>query len=432
MVLGTSIPLSAEEAVRSDTSMRLSPVQLFAFAAQEQAQGSYDTAETALRALTLNPDKALHNEARFRLALLLADHMKRPAEAAILLRHILDEQPDAAPVRLELARIDALLGRMGAAGRELRAAQASGLPGDVSRLVRFYQQALENQRPVGGSLEVALAPDSNVNRATRSPTLGTVVGDFSLSPDAPESSGVGAVVRGQAFARLPITTGLSLLGRLSGSANLYRAPEFDDVILAPQLGPELVSGPNRLSLSAGPIWRWYGGQPYSFSVAATANWQRAVGKRTQLRVDASFASVNNLRDSLESGDVWALAAGVDQAFSGRFGGGLQVSANRQTATDPGYATAGINVSDYLFREIGPATVTLNLSYGHLEADKRLLLFADRRIDNDYAASLAATLRKVRLKTFAPMIRLRYERNASSVQIYDYKRFSGEVGVAAAF
>jgi hypothetical protein len=243
MALSISVPASSQEAAHSDAAARFSPVQLFAFAAQEQAQGRYDNAETALRALTFNPDKKLRNEARFRLALLLADRLKRPADAAILLRHILDEQPDAAPVRLELARIDALLGRMGAAGRELRAAQASGLPGDVSRLVRFYQQALENQRLIGGNLEVALAPDSNVNRATRSPTLGTVVGDFALSPDARESSGVGAVVRGQAFARLPVATGLSLLGRLSGSANLYRAREFDDVILAPSSAPSSLAGP---------------------------------------------------------------------------------------------------------------------------------------------------------------------------------------------
>jgi hypothetical protein len=100
--------------------------------------------------------------------------------------------------------------------------------------------------------------------------------------------------------------------------------------------------------------------------------------------------------------------------------------------DPGYATAGFTASDYLFREIGPATVTLNLSYGHLEADKRLLLFTSRRVDDAYSASLAATLRKVRVKTFSPMIRLKFERNISSLQIYDYKRFSGEVGIATAF
>jgi hypothetical protein len=382
--------------------------------------------------LTTNPERSLHNEARFRLALLLADQLHHPAQAAVLLRQILDEQPDAAPVRLELARIDASLGHMGSAGRELRAAQATGLPADVSRLVRFYQQALDSQRPVGASLEVAISPDSNVNRATRSSTLGTVIGDFALSPDARQNSGLGLVTRGQAYARLPLRTDLSILGRISGSTNLYRDPEFDDMILAPQIGPELVGKHDRLSLTAGPVWRWYGGKPYSFSVAASANWQRSVGKRGQVRVDASYASVTNLRDSLESGDAWALGLGVDRAFSARFGSGVQISGNRQTAVDPGYATAGFGINDYVFREIGAATVTLNLSYNHLEADKKLLLFADRRVDNSYAAGLSATLRKIRLRTFSPMVKLKLERNVSSVQIYDYKRFAGEFGITTAF
>jgi hypothetical protein len=87
MALSISVPASSQEAAHSDAAARFSPVQLFAFAAQEQAQGRYDNAETALRALTFNPDKKLRNEARFRLALLLADRLKRPADAATVAAH---------------------------------------------------------------------------------------------------------------------------------------------------------------------------------------------------------------------------------------------------------------------------------------------------------------------------------------------------------
>ena len=51
--------------------------------------------------------------------------------------------------------MDAMLGRLGAAEREIRAAQATGqLPPDVERAVRFYAAALAAAKPLGGSIEL--------------------------------------------------------------------------------------------------------------------------------------------------------------------------------------------------------------------------------------------------------------------------------------
>lgn len=410
----------------------LTPVELFSFADAARDRKDYAIAETAYRALAANTDPDIRAEARFRLAMMLAYQCKRPTEAAQVLRQILDEKPKAARVRLELARIDAMLGRVGAAGRELRAAEAAGLPPEVERAVRFYAQALDVRRPLGGSLEVTLAPDSNINRATTSPTLATVLGNFALSKDGQASSGVGAAVRGQGFARVPVTGGVDLLARVSGSANVYRSSEFDDLIVAPQIGPEFTLGKGKLNLAVGAAWRWYGAVPYSFSWSGTANWQHPLGRRAQVRVDAGFAAIDNRRDPLETGDAWSLGVGVDRAFSARLGGGIQVNAIRQTARDPGYATAGGGWSSYVFREIGKTTVTINAGYSHLEGDARLALFSDRRIDNTYTAGVSGTFRQIRVGHIAPVLRFRFERNASSVQIYDYRRFVGEAGITTAF
>jgi tetratricopeptide (TPR) repeat protein len=227
--------LGAQEVQPPPAAVQLTPVQLFSFADAARDNKDYATAEAAYRALVGNTDADIRAEARFRLAMMLAYQCKRPTEAAQLLRQILDEKPKVARVRLELARIDAMLGRVSAAGRELRAAQAAGLPPEVERAVRFYAQALDVRRPVGGSVEVTLAPDSNINRATAAPTLATVLGNFALSNDAKASSGLGAAVRGQGFVRVPTVKGVDLLARVSGSANIYRASEFDDFILAPRL-----------------------------------------------------------------------------------------------------------------------------------------------------------------------------------------------------
>jgi len=427
--MGAPTPANNESAA---TQRHLTTAELFALADRARDGGDFLTAERAYRALSADPDADMRSEARFRLAMMLANREHRYREAAVELRHILDEKAGAARVRLELARIDALLGRVNEAARELRAAEAGGLPPEVEQTVRFYAQALDTQRRFGGSVELLLAPDSNMNRATASSTLRTVIGDFTLNRDAQAHSGVGATVRGQGYARVPLSARTNLLARLSGGANLYRSSRFDDIVLAPQLGPEFSRGRDKISLGAGPAWRWYGMQPYTMSLAASADWQHSAGKRGQVRFGATLAHIRNRFDRLESGDAASLSLGVDRAFSARFGGGVQFYANRQDAREPGYATAGGGIGTYLFREVGKTTLTANLSYSHLEADRRLALFPNRRVDDYYAAALSGVFRQVQIGAISPVIRLRYERNVSQVQLYDYRRFAAELGIATAF
>jgi thioredoxin-like negative regulator of GroEL len=170
---------------------------MFDLAAKAAQKGDSPTAGQVLRALCGHPNLELRTEARFRLAMVLAQQRSRLTEAAVLLRQILNEKPKAAGVRVELARIDAVLGHTAQAARELRAAQATGgLPPGVEQAIRFYAQAMDARRPVGGGFELGLAPDSNINHATRASTLDTVLGRFTLNPDAQASSGLGLVAQG--------------------------------------------------------------------------------------------------------------------------------------------------------------------------------------------------------------------------------------------
>ncbi|MBB4631173.1 surface lipoprotein assembly modifier [Sphingosinicella soli] len=417
---------------RSAQAMELSAAQLFDFAKQAQAADDIEAARTAYLALAKNPDIEIRTEARFRLAMMLSETGKQHREAAVLLREILDEKPNAARVRVELARIQALMGNIGAAERELRAAQAAGLPPEIEPLVRFYAQALGARKPFGGSLEVAFAPDSNINRATRSETLGTVIGDFDLSRDARETSGLGVSLRGQAYARAPIDPHVDILLRASGAARVYRDGEFDDYAASLQAGPQVLSGTDKISLAGLVAWRWYGRKPYEFSYGLSANVQHPLGRRGQMRVDGAATRSEDRRSSLRDADRYSLSVGIDRAFTSRFGGGVQVSGLRQTARDPGYSTASGGIGAYLFLEMGKVTSVLSAKYEHLEADRRLFLYPKRRVDDRYEIGLSATLRKFRVGSFAPILKLSRERNVSTIELYDYTRVSGEVGVTAAF
>ncbi|MGN6357152.1 MAG: surface lipoprotein assembly modifier [Novosphingobium sp.] len=412
--------------------MMLSPAELFAFADAARDAGDFAAAETAYRALATNPDIELRTEARFRLALMLADMLHKFREAGVELRKILDEKPRAARVRIELARMHAQLGHAGSAERELRAAEAEGLPPEVQQMVRFYANALSARRPFGGSVELAIAPDSNINRATKSDTLGTVIGDFTLDDAAKARSGVGLALRAQTYGRVPLGRTVNLLARLSGNADIYRRHDFDDYFLGLQVGPEVTSGADRIALSVGPGWRWYGTDPYTASWSGNAAWQHPLGKRTQLRIDGGVVRTDNKRNDLQDSTLWSFSAGLDRAFGARFGGGLQLYGARDAARDPGYSTATGGVSTYLYREFGHTTAVLSLGYSHLEADERLALYPERRRDNRLSASLSATFRQVRIGTIAPLARVKWERNVSTIELYDYQRIAFELGLTTAF
>lgn len=425
------VAVRAQQAPVADQIV-LTPAELFAFADAARENGDFETAEAAYRALSQNPDVELRTEARFRLALMFADQLERYEDAAVLLRQILDEKPDAARVRVELARMQASLGNFESARRELRAAQAAGLPPQVEQLVRFYASALAARKPLGGSFQIAFAPDSNINRATQSETLETVIGDFDLSDDAQATSGVGLSLRGQGYYRRAVGKNADILVRANGAARFYRKDEFNDYIASIQVGPQFTHGGERLTLSALASHRWFGGTPYTRAYGLSGNWQRPLSDTARLTLDGTAIISDDLQNDLRDAELYSLAVGVDKALSERLGGGIRLNGNRNDARDAGYATTSGGVDAYLFREFGQTTVVASAGYDHLEADERLLLYPRRRVDDRIELGLSGTFRALRIGSFAPLASVRFEDNRSTIEIYDYQRVAVELGITAAF
>jgi len=188
--------------VPSRQTVQLTPEQMLGLAAQAQERGDTATARAAYRALANNPNEEIRVEAMFRHGKLLVQ-TGRLQEGALLLRQVVDYRPQATAARLELAKTLDLLGDKDGAWREMRALQASGLPIEVARMVDRYSEALRAARPVGASFEIAVAPDTNINRSTKSDTLGTVLGEFDIDDDSKATSGIGLSLHGQAYRASP-------------------------------------------------------------------------------------------------------------------------------------------------------------------------------------------------------------------------------------
>lgn len=411
--------------------VKISVAQVFALAEELIKAGRADEAVATLKVVTQDNSAEYRAEARVRIARVLASRGDFSG-AAIWYRKLLDEKPDAAAVRMELAALLVRIGNVSAARRELRQAQATGLPPQVAEVVERYVAALRSLKPWGGSFELALAPDSNINRATSATTLDTVIAPLNLSKDARQRSGLGLKGSGQLYLRANLGKNVTLVPRLSGQGAFYRSSQFNDVSGSAQLGLEWRSKADRITPSAGYTWRWYGDDLYARTQSVSLDWLHPMGKRAQLDTNIGFNRARYLGNALQDGIIYTGSVTYERALTTRSGGSIALSANRQTARDPGYATASGGLGLVYWHDFGKVTLFGTLTASRLEADKRLFLFPDRRQEWYGRGGGGAVIRRVQVAGFSPVIRVAYERNWSTVGIYDYRRVSTDIGITRAF
>jgi len=423
--------VSAEPVDATRTLSGLNSAQMFEIARRAEAGNGIEDAEAIYRALASDPSPDVRNEARFRHAQLLAKHNKR-VQAAILYRAILDERPDAQRVRLELAALLAQMGDFTGARRQLRQAQTRSLPPEVAQIVNQYSAALRSFRPITASFEISLAPSNNINRATRSTILDTVIAPFQLSDEARAKSGTGIQLGGVIGMRLPISSRVALTGSVSGQGDLYRESAFNDIIAAAEFGPEWLAGKLRIQPLAGRSWRWFGNHPYSITDSGSLKLSRPLGLRAQIEMGLGIGYSNYKLNDLQDGATFNISLNYERAFSQRFGGGVSLGFDRQGARDAGYATRSGSLQLLAWREIRKISAFAVVNISRLGADQRLALFPLRRKDSVYRVTAGASFRQITIHGFSPIIRATYERSHSTVGLYDYARIGGNVGLTHAF
>ncbi|WP_126174419.1 surface lipoprotein assembly modifier [Altericroceibacterium xinjiangense] len=412
-------------------SRELSAIEVFAVAERAQSAGQNEEAIRLYDALTQDRNADVRAEARFRKGMLLAA-LTRYREAATTFRALLDEKPDAARVRLEMARVLALMGDESGARRELRQVQATGVPEQVARAVGQFDAALRSHKRAGLRLEFALAPDTNINRATEVRTINTVIAPLTLSSDARAQSGLGVRLSGEGYWKIPVGAGISVVPRINSLATFYSKSEFNDITTTALVGLEVQGKHDRFSPSIGHGWRRYGKRSYMHTDVATLEWIHALGRRAQLNGSVSAATTDYQLNDLQDGALYSVSAGVERALSARSGISATLTATRQTARDPGYATASGGVRLLGWREAGRTTLFAAAALQRTEGDAALVLFGDRRREWFASVRAGGTFRAMSVRGFAPYARVGYEHNASSVALYDYRRFTSEFGIARAF
>lgn len=409
----------------------LSTAEVFELARRAESAGNSALAEQVLRALGEDPDSDIRAEARFRLGQMFA-RQKRWRAAADTWRFLLDEKPEAARVRLELAWALAELGDEDGARRELRRARSIGLPAHVAELVEKMDFALRSERTLGLSVEVAVAPDSNINRAGHARTVDVNGLPVELDEDAVARSGIGLSLAAQAFARPALTDKVNLLVTLGGRADLYRHGRFNQVELNGGLGPELRAGRARVRLRGKAGLLWFGGAPWSRQYGIEANVLAPVGSRSQLELDAAASRNDNRVNNAQDGWVFSTSARLERAFGPRLFGRLQIGAVRTDAAAPAYSTWSFTGQLLAARDMGRITIYGLAALGRTRADGPFGFPPERRRDRLSTYEAGLVFRSIAWRGLAPVFRISRTANESPVFFYEFKRTRLEIGVTRDF
>lgn len=409
----------------------MSAEQVFALADRYAAAGRYADAETLLKGLARDPNSDFRAEARFRLSILREAQGDKQG-AIEWLKALLDEKPNAGRPRLELARLLAETGDEAGARRELRRAGAAGLPEDVARVVDRFATALRSNRTIGGAIEVAIAPDSNINRATTQERVDTVVAPLTLDRDARATSGIGFSTSLQGFARGAITDKIDLLSRASLRADLYGKSRFNDVVLTLASGPEFRIGGARVRPAAIAQRRWFGGDLYSESYGGSLNVLKPLDRVSQIEGELTILQSNYSRVSIQDGILADINLSYDRALSPRFSTRIGVRATRQDAHFDFLSTTSGGVDLLASRAFGKQLAFVQLSGFRLRADGADPLFGVTRDDKRLDLTAGVVLRRFSWRGFAPLVRVIHSRSDSTIPIYDFKRTRVEFALSREF
>ena len=395
------------------------------------AASRFDEAIAIYKRLAHSPDMDVRTDARFRHGKLQFDR-NHFGDAALLLRAVLDEKPYWQLARVTLARTFARMGRQPSARRELRQAQADGLEPPLQPFVDNFYEDLRAVRPFGGTIELAFAPNSNINRPTGATIVNGAVAPFSLTSDPNGRSGNGLRVSSVIYGYVPLTGSTQATARLTLNDNLYRSGRYNDHIWTGEIGTVTQWHDQRLRASFGQTLRVYGDRLSSTTTTLALNWLTNLGATDQIEFEGDFGDVRYKANPIRSGRIYTASMIYEHAFTQRAGGRLALVAQRQTAGDPGYASAVGGATATAWQEFGRTTIQATLGVQRLEADARLPAFTARRSDWLVRSALSVTLRRFRILGFAPVIRATYDVNFSTVDRYDYKRLEGEFALNRAF
>lgn len=357
------------------------------------------------------------------------------ADAIPYYRRILVDNPSVVRVRLDLARALFETEDDDAAEYNFHLALAEGnLPSTVIDNVERYLAIIRSRRHFVYSVNLGVAPDSNINRATASDRVTLFGLPFQLSPQARQQSGIGVTgtIAGEYRADLQpdlrVRTGALVYG-LKYPSNA----EFDDAQARGHIGPQWLFSRGDVSVLGVVQRRWYGEQAYSTGAGGRLEGQYWLTR--QLLYSAYVEGLSSTYDKQTFLDGYYLDQGNFLSYY------ITPTSFVRASAGVGYQKAQSDVFSNWYYKFGLAYqqefawgITVNVAPGvqwwNYQATDPL--FGVRRADQQYSATVALYKRDLTIFGFAPVISYSYTNNQSNESLFKYDRNQFQLGFTRQF
>jgi hypothetical protein len=394
------------------------------------AAADYVDAEAILRKRVRdNPRDA---EAHFLMGM-IAVRSGSDTAAAAQFRAALAIDPRLVRVRLELARVLYHEGNYRSALRHFRLAEASNLPAGVRTNVNRFLGAIRNAKAWSYNVDVALAPDSNINAATSAREAIIFGLPFTLDDQARRRSGTG----------LALSANIEFAPRVSPHARFrmgalvsrrdYRAKSFDDDYYSVYAGPRLQLGRFDVSLLGAAGRRVYGGHLNQRSAGGRLESTYYASPTTAAVLTVLSQHLQFPSVPLQDGWLTAFDAGLVKALSPVVSVSADFGLFREGARSPALANRGL-VAALNYRREFPNGFGLDVrpTISLLHYDAADPFFGKRRRDVTEQVAVSLTNQKLAIWQFTPQLTYRFTNRSSSISLYSFKQNRIEFGLTTDF
>lgn len=365
----------------------------------------------------------------------IESRQKKFAEAIPYYRKIIVNHPSLVRVRLDLARALFETGDDDAAEYNFHLALAEGnLPDTVIDNVERYLAIIRSRKRFVYSLDLGVAPDTNINKATTSDRVTLFGLPFALSPQARQQSGVGITGTIDGEYRAPLQPDL----RLRTGATLYglKYPSnkaFDDAQARGRIGPQWFFERGDISVLGIASKRWYGEQAYSVGVGGRLEGQYWLTK--QLLLSSYVEGVSTSYDTQKFLNGYYIDQGNFLDYY------ITPSSFVRGSIGVGYQSAESDVFSNWYYKLGLAYqqefaygITVNVApevqwWNYQATDP---LFGVRRADRQYFAKISLYKRDFTIFGFAPVLSYSYTTNQSNESLFKYNRNQFQLGFTRQF
>lgn len=220
-----------------------------------------------------------------------------PLQAIFALERVLDQKPDFAPARAEMARAYFIIGENEAAKAAFKQAKKAEMPAGSQKLIESYLSTID-ERILGGIsdssfyISAGLGYDSNVNSATSTSQVAVPTGTLILSSTSLETdSSVGLLQGGGRFSHA-VKKNINVYGSADLTMNeAFDENEFSTQIADGVIGLHFLQGQNQYRVSlAGQVFALDGSANRNL-LGVNSQWQRTIDATNQFTLFGQYAAL---------------------------------------------------------------------------------------------------------------------------------------------